>query len=143
MDMSRTKFGSILVAFRSRNWPKMFRAQNVRGNFLEDPRCKMKNAARGCPRNLIWRPMCQHRIFRIWAKFRPMGPGPWLGWQWRPRILGTGLMGANATKSGPYIHQLAGCRLQPGIYQAHNMQACRTHRTVTDNLQDCRQLPAT
>ena len=79
---------------------------------MEDPRCKMKNAARGCPRNLIWRPMCQNRIFQIWLNFAPMGPGPWLGWQWRPRILGMGLMGANAPKSGPYIHQLVGSRLQ-------------------------------
>ena len=37
----------------------------------EDQKIQMKNAARGCPRKFIWRPMCENMIFQIWFNFGP------------------------------------------------------------------------
>ena len=38
-------------------------------NFRLPLKIQMKNGARGCPRNLIWKPMCQNRIFHFFTFF--------------------------------------------------------------------------
>ena len=128
----------------------MFRARNVRGNFWEGPRCKMKNSTRGCPLNLILRPMCQNRIFPIWVKFGPMGPG-WLaglaGWP-GPRILVIHPVEGNEPVPGPHYNiHIAGDRLQDTRYsiqhagmEVYRMQAYSGLRGLRAPLSRGRQI---